>query len=143
MTLSRNEIPFVNRLREILISAPWSSFDLISSLITLGLGVYLSFNISMFDEFGGAYNTLGRFGSEVVWAIILILGGLYSVVATLWCIKPYFVVRLLSRMVVSFCVVSIFLNNLGNSPPPLSTVTYGILSLFCVWGIIRTSPRGR
>jgi hypothetical protein len=46
-------------------------------------------------------------------------------------------------MSVAFCLLCFALNNLLYNPPPLSTVTYLVLSIAALWGIARTKSSGR
>lgn len=68
---------------------------------------------------------------------------MFGLLNVLWLSRPPFLVRLISRMGIAFCFLSLALNNLGNNPPPASAITYivpAIASLWCVW---RTKASGR
>lgn len=137
------ELGTIRRLRQIALDAPWSVYDLLSSLIVLGVGVYLLVAQTMFSGVGGVYYTLASVASEGVWGATFFCCGLIGLANTLWCVRPPFSIRLLARMAVAFCLLSFAFNNLLNEPPPLSTVPYSLLSLWSVWGILRTHTSGR
>ena len=133
----------ISRLRSILLDAPWSSYDLLSSVIVSGIGIYLLIYSEMFLEVGGVYLQFAMVADERVWGGLFLACGLVGVGTTLWCVRPAFVPRLLSRMGVAFCLLCFALNNLLYKPPPLSTVTYVCLSVWSLWGILRTKASGR
>lgn len=131
------------RLREILHEAPWSSYDLIVSSIVFWLGVYLLMSPGLFCEFSGVYKVLSRLGDEFVWGWSFLACGVSGLLNVLWMTRPPFPVRLLARMVVAFCVLSLAINNLGNRPPPASAITYSVLALAALWSVLRTKASGR
>lgn len=131
------------RLRDVLYDAPWSSFDLIAGCITFWLGVYLIASPALFENYGAVYQVLSRFGNECWWGTILFSAGLFDLVVTLWYKKRSFQLRLLARMGIGFCMTSLALNNLANTPPPASTITYGVLALASIWSVLRTRSDGR
>lgn len=131
------------RVCEILLEAPWSAYDLLSSLIVAGVGLYLLLEPRLFQQVGGVYTTFASIAQERVWGGLFLACGVVGLGNTLWCVKPAFEMRLLSRMGVAFCLLCYALNNLLYRPPPLSTVTYGLLSLWALWGILRTKSSGR
>lgn len=133
----------LRRLRAILIEAPWSSYDLLSSLIVAGLGVYLLLVPNLFQHVGGVYAQFASVASERMWGGLFLACGVVGIGNVLWCEKPSFGLRLLSRMGVAFCLLCFALNNLLYKPPPLSTVTYSLLSVWALWGIVRTKSSGR
>lgn len=133
----------VRRLRAILLDAPWSSYDLLSSLIVAGLGVYLLIVPGLFQSVGGVYAPFASVAGERVWGGLFLACGIVGVMNVLWFGRPPFGVRLLSRMGVAFCLLCFALNNLLYQPPPLSTVTYALLSVWALWGIARTKSSGR
>lgn len=132
-----------NRLREILYEAPWSSFDLITASIIFWLGLYLLLSPGLFGEFAGVYRVLARLGNEMVWGATLLSFGTFGLMTVLWLSRPPFFVRLLSRMGIAFCMLSLALNNLGNQPPHASAITYSVLSLSALWCVWRTKANGR
>lgn len=136
---------FCARLREILYEAPWSSFDLILASAIFWMGCYFLWmtESDLFARFGGVYRVMARFGDEVVWGAMFALAGCYALLVVLWLHRPPFLARLAARMVVAFCVLSLAINNLGNSPPPASAITYGVLSLAAIWSLWRTRSSGR
>lgn len=131
------------RFREIMHEAPWSSYDLIVSSIVFWLGVYLLMSHGLFGEFSGVYKVLSRLGDERVCGWWFLAGGVAGLLNVLWMTRPPFLVRLLARMVVAFCVLSLAINNLGNSPPPASAITYSVLALAALWSVLRTKASGR
>lgn len=133
----------VRRLRQIALEAPWSVYDLLSSLIVFGIGVYLLCSPTMFYAVGGVYQSFAGVASERVWGVLFTACGFVGCANTLWCVRPGFGLRLISRMAVAFCLLSFALNNLLYDPPPLSTVTYFFLSAWAIWGILRTRSSGR
>lgn len=138
-----NRFRTTRRLRSILLDAPWSSYDLLSSLIVAGIGLYLLLVPDLFQGVGGVYVQFATVASERVWGGLFLACGLVGAANTLWCVIPAFSVRLLSRMGVAFCLLCFALNNLLYRPPPLSTVTYVLLSVWALWGILRTKSSGR
>lgn len=133
---------FCARLRDILYDAPWSSFDLIAGCVVFWLGLYLMTSPSLFDNYA-VYQVLSRFGDEYAWGIILFSAGAFDILVTLWYRRLTFPLRLLARMGIAFCMTSLALNNLANTPPPASTITYGVLALASVWSVLRTRSDGR
>lgn len=133
----------VRRLREILLEAPWSVYDLLSGVIVCGVGLYLLFAPNMFHQVGGVYAPLSTLANERVWGWLFLGMGAVGIGNTLWCVQPSFGTRLLARMGVAFCLLCFAINHLLYSPPPLSTVTYAVLSLWALWGILRTKASGR
>ncbi len=134
---------FYKRLREILYEAPWSSFDLIMASVVFWLGVYFSENTGLFDQYGGVYHVMARLGSELVWGTMFCFFGIVGMLNTLWLSRPPFSTRMLSRMGVAFCLTSLAINNLGNTPPLASSITYCVLSLSALWSVWRTKSSGR
>jgi len=134
---------FYKRLREILYEAPWSSFDVITASVVFWLGVYLSLHAGLFEKYGGVYHVMARLGSELVWGAMFFFLGTVGLLNTLWLVRPPFSTRMLSRMGIAFCITSLAINNLGNDPPPSSTVTYCVLSAAALWSVWRTKSSGR
>ena len=131
------------RLRDILAEAPWSNYDLLSALAVLGIGVYLLLHPTMFQAVGGVYARMAQVASEWLWAGWFIGCGSFGLAVVLWCTAPGFGWRLAARMAIAFCVLILAGNNALYVPPPLSTVTYGLLAVWSVWGILRTRGSGR
>lgn len=124
-------------------SAPWSSFDLLASLIVLWIGVYLWLMPDMFSHIGGVYATFSRLAPEWVWGTGFFAAGWIGLMTVLWCVQPRFGWRLLARMGVAFCLLLFAFNNLRHFPPPLSAITYVWLSLWALWGVVRTRSSDR
>lgn len=131
------------RIREIMLDAPWSNFDLMTGLIVSGIGLYLLVMPGMFQAVGGVYVGMARLGQEWVWASLFLSFGGLCLATVLWCVRPRFGWRLLARMGTALCLLTFALNNLSYSPPPLSSVTYVMLSAWSLWGVLRTKSRGR
>lgn len=132
-----------HRVRSIMRDAPWSNFDLLASLVATLIGGYLLLRPDLFASVGGVYAALAATAPARAWGgLFLALGGL-GLATTLWCVCPPFAARLLARMGVAFCLLSFAFNNLSYSPPPLSSVTYALLAVWAVWGVLRTHASGR
>lgn len=131
------------RMHEIMADAPYSSFDLLGSLIAFGIGLYLTWMPDLFDRYGGLYGTLARWADEPWWGALFSLCGASGLAAVCWPARPPFGLRLLARMGVAFCLVAMAINHLDNSPPAAGAITHGVLSLASVWGILRTRHHGR
>ena len=131
------------RLRDILTEAPWSNYYLLAALAVFGIGLYLLAHPDMFGYVGGVYRQMAGVASERQWGALFVVCGLFGLGVVLWCRLPAFLWRLLARMAVAFCVLVLAINNLLNRPPPLSTVTYALLAVWSVWGILRTKSSGR
>jgi len=74
---------------------------------------------------------------QVMWAWIFIGCGGYGLLIVLWPRRPRFILRLLARMAVAFCLLSFALNNLSSYPPPMSGMLYAVLAVFSIWSIVR------
>lgn len=131
------------RVREIMIDAPWSNFDLLASLITTGIGLYLLLSPEVLGAVGGVYTAMALLGPGCQWGLLFIGLGALGLVTVLWCISPSFGIRLLARMGTAFCLLTFAFNNLLYTPPPLSSITYVLLSVWSIWGILRTKASGR
>lgn len=144
-------IPLYQRIRygawwrvwDILSEAPWSNYDLLASLIVLGVGIYLQLYPEMFGHIGGVYRQMAEVASARQWGGLFLGCGSFGLAVVLWCRAPAFIWRLTARMAVAFCLLVLASNNALNTPPPLSTITYVLLSLWSVWGILRTRGSGR
>jgi hypothetical protein len=133
---------FCEQLRDILYDAPWSSFDLICGSIVFWLGGYFLVSPGLFAHYG-VYQVLARFGDEWVWGLMCVVFGAFDLVVLLWSRKLAFGTRLLARMGIAFCLTSLAFNNLGNTPPPASAITYSVLALAANWSVLRTRSDGR
>lgn len=129
------------RLRRIMREAPWSSYDLLAGLIALSAGIFLIASPDLFDHIGGVYQPMANVASERYWGIVFVACGLFGIAVTIAGRMPPFLAILAGRMATAFCLLSLAGNNLLNVPPPLSAVTYVALSIWSVWGILRTRPR--
>ena len=126
------------RVRSVIFDAPWSNFDLVVMAILLGIGGYLLASPTMFDHYGGMYHALTRFGDERVWGGLFLLSGVLAFLTIASPSRPPFFMRLVVRMMAAFCLTSYALNNLSSYPPPVSSVTYSVLSLSAIWAVLRT-----
>ena len=131
------------RIREIMIDAPWSNFDLLASLIAMLIGGYLLLRQDLFAHVGGVYGAMAQIGPEWAWGLLFLGLGVAGLMTVLWCVCPPFLWRLLARMGTAFCLLTFAFNNLSYLPPPLSSITYGLLSAWAIWGILRTKYSGR
>ena len=131
------------RLRRILLEAPWNSYDLLSALIVSGIGLYLWLNAEMFQRIGGVYQQMADVATERQWGILFMGCGGFALIITLWCVAPQFLWRLSARMATAFCLLVLAGNNLLNFPPPLSAVTYVLLSAWALWGVVWTNANDR
>jgi len=118
---------FCERLRMILLEAPWSSFDLIAASIAFWLGLYLLFKPDLFGHFDKVLFSFGAIG----------------LLNVLWFVWVSFTLQLLARMGIAFCFSCLALTNLGSDPPPASAIVYAVLALSTLWSVWRTRPRGR
>lgn len=134
---------FCERLREILLTAPWSSLDLIMASSIFLIGAYLLSCPRLFDHYGSMYGGLSKFGGELLWGAAFLVAGAFGLLSVLWMVRPPFLVRLLARMAIAFCLLSQALNTLAHAPPPLSAIMYGVLSMAALWSLWRTKPSGR
>ena len=131
------------RLREVIVESPSSNYDLSVSLILFGMGCYLALPNDLFLGFGGAYQALAELGPEWAWALVFSGTGLWGVLVTLWPDRPSYLCRFMARFWMVFCLLSLLMNNLSLSPPPLSAVTYFTITLVSVINLIRTRSCGR
>ena len=131
------------RLRDILAEAPWSNYDLLISLIVFGVGLYMLVCRTMFQHIGGVYAKMAQVADELTWGLLFVACGGISFAITIWCYAPGFLWRLGARMATAFCLLVLAGNNALHMPPPLSTVTYILLAIWAVWGILRTRSSGR
>ena len=131
------------RIRDVMSSAPWSSFDLLASLIVLWIGGYLWLMPDMLWRFDGVYSTFARLAPAWAWSTGFCTAGGIGLMTVLWCVRPRFAWRLLARMSAAFCLLLFAFNNLSHFPPPLSAITYVWLSLWALWGVVRTRASDR
>lgn len=131
------------RLRAILLEAPWSSFDLIAASIAFWLGLYLLIKPDLFSHFDKVYMMLKQFGDERSWGFMLVAFGAVGLLNVLWFARVSFTLQLLARMGIAFCFSCLALTNLGSDPPPASAIVYAVLALSTLWSVWRTRPRGR
>ncbi len=134
---------FCERLRMILLEAPWSSFDLIAASIAFWLGLYLLLQPELFGHFDRVYLMLRQIGDAKTWGAMLLLFGAVGLLNVLWFTQVIFTLRLLARMGIAFCFSCLALTNLGNNPPPASAIVYAVLAISTLWSVWRTRPRGR
>ena len=92
------------RIREIMIHAPWSNFDLMTSVIVCGIGGYLLFMPGMFQAIGGVYSGMARLGPEWAWACVFLLIGGLGLTTVLWCVRPRFIWRLLELAILDWSI---------------------------------------
>lgn len=131
------------RIRELMLDAPWSNFDLMASGITFWIGAYLLAAPDILGKIGGVYASMAAIEPAWLWGGLFTTLGAVGLATVLWCVAPRFVWRLLARMGVAFCLLTFAFNNLSASPPPLSSVTYVFLATWALWGVTRTQASGR
>ena len=133
---------FCYRLRHLLWRAPYSTFDFSMSLAFVLMGGHLLMFPDLFTRFAGMYLPMQKVMSQSFWAITFLICGGYGLLIVLWPRRPLFLLRLLARMGVAFCLLSFALNNLSNSPPPISGMMYAVLAFISLWSIVRTRCDG-
>lgn len=111
-------------------------YDVVTSVIILSIGIYLNLVPSLFEKYSTLYKGFLVFSTQSYWSLFFIMSGCISLTVTIWKDKIFYV-HLLSRMLIAFCLLIITFNNLLLLPPPLSTITYIILSFASLIGIIR------
>jgi hypothetical protein len=131
----------VHRLRRILLEAPWSNHDLLSGLILGFIGLLLLVNPELYTSLR-TLNFIAHQGHLAEWSLFFLLSGLYGLGMTLWCIAPPFLVRLMARMLYAFCFLTLAFSSLQFSITP-SAITFSILAVWSIWGILRTHESGR
>jgi len=125
------------RLRHLLWRAPYSIFDLAMSAGFLAMGLHLLLFPDLFSRFDGVYFPMRRVMDQAMWAWVFIGCGGYGLLLVLWPRRPRFILRLLARMAVAFCLLSFALDNLSSYPPPMSGMLYAVLAVFSIWSIVR------
>lgn len=134
---------FCERLRIILLQAPWSSFDLIVSSIVFWLGVYFTASPGFMEAYSDVFKALDTLGGVQSWGALMLVFGSLGVLNVLWLDRPRFLIRLVARMGVAFSLVVMTLNHINAYHVPPSTVTYAVLSVSALWSVWRTKSSGR
>lgn len=134
---------FCRRLHAILYEAPWSNFDLLTSIMIGLTGAYLLLPSKVLESHKELYGTLLNVASEDEWGWFFLVNGIIGFSIVAWCERPPFILRLMARMTIAFCLLSLFGNAANNAIPPPGSITWAVLSLGAVWGICRTSRHGR
>ena len=132
---------FGRRLYNILEEAPWSNHDLLSGLILLFIGLLLFYDPEIYAKL----RTLGfiaRSGYSNQWSELFLFSGVYGLAVTLWCFAPPFWIRITARMFYAFCFLMLAFSSFQFSTTP-STITFALIALWSVWGILRTKTSGR
>jgi len=129
------------RLSHILLEAPWSNHDLLSGLILGLIGLLLLINPELYTTLR-TLNFIAHQGYTVEWSLLFLVSGLYGLGMTLWCIAPPFWVRILARMLYAFCFLTLAFSSLQFFITP-SALTFSILAVWSIWGILRTHESGR
>lgn len=130
------------RFREIMLDAPWSSFDLAMSIILVLRGCYLVVGFTLLEPVYTIYKPLA--GIMGLWAYgwVCLIAGMIQCISVLWPVRPPFEIRLFARMGVCFCFVVFSLNQISNVPPPIGAITHLVLSGLSIWSVLRTSKTG-
>lgn len=131
----------VQRLRRILLEAPWSNHDLLSGLILLLIGVLLIASPELYTSLR-TLNFIERQGHTDEWSYLMLLSGLYGLLMTLWCVAPPFWVRITARMAYAFCFLTLAFSSLRFSTTP-SAIAFSIIAIWSIFGILRTHESGR
>lgn len=144
MIKNRRDFQWGGRLVEIMISAPWSSFDLALSAILILRGAYIIIAFEFLEVTYSyiLYRQLSGWLSLQTYGWICLIAGLLQAISTLWPTRPPFEVRLMTRLSVCFCMLIFSLNQISNIPPPIGAITHFILALLSVWSVLRTSRTG-
>lgn len=130
------------RIREIMSEAPWSNHDLFASLTLIAIGMGLYVYPGMFSLLRSlAY--LNQLASPSIWVIFFLFSGFVNLAVVLWCETPPFTVRLLVRMLGAFCFLLMAFSGLMFSVLIPSTIVYGMIAIWSIWGILRTQASGR
>lgn len=130
------------RFREIMLEAPWSSFDLAMSFILVLAGGYLITNFEWLESTYAIYRSLSGCLGLQAYGFVCLIAGMVQMVSVLWPSLPSFECRLFARMGVCFCFVVFSLNQLANVPPPVGAITHFVLSGLSIWIVLRTSRGG-
>lgn len=133
---------FCHRMRHLLWRAPYSTFDFTMSVTLVFMGIYLWIVDDLFTRYAGVYLPMVRVMDQSYWCVTFFCCGLYGLLIVLWPKRPLFILRILARMAIAFCLISFALNNLSSHPPPISAILYSMLSLIAIWSIIRTRCDG-
>lgn len=133
---------FCNRMRHLLWRAPYSTLDFAMGIAFVLMGLHLVLFPDLFTRYAGVYFPMQRVLDQGQWAVVLISLGGYDLIIVLWPRRPHFVLRVLARMSIAFCLLSFALNNLSNYPPPISGIMYATLSAVSLWSIVRIRCNG-
>lgn len=131
----------LRNITEIFKEAPWLNHDLLANLILFGIGIEFISQENLFNEFGGMYSSMKYWADEWVWGLLFIILGEIGILATL--INKIFWLRLLGRMGATFGFLTLAGNHLSHRPLPAATIGYLVISLWSLWGLVRTTPHGR
>jgi len=142
-------VPFFQRLRYgtgrrlqgILTEAPWSNHDLLSGLILLGIGGLLFYDPTVYTKLR-TLNFIAHSGYTSEWSGLFLFSGLYGMAVTLWCLAPPLSLRIAARMLYAFCFLTLAFSSWQFAATP-SAITFSLIALWSVWGILRTQPSGR
>lgn len=129
------------RLHSILAEAPWSNHDLLSGFILLFIGLLLFYDPTIYANLR-TLNFILRSGYSAEWSGLFLFSGIYGVSTTLWCIAPPFCIRITARMCYAFCFLTLAFSSFQFSTTP-SAITFSLIALWSVWGILRTKSSGR
>lgn len=125
------------RLRSIMSGAPWSNHDLLVSCILLFIGLALLLD----PEVGRLLRSMDyleqRWGIQEVSLFFVSVGAL-NLGVTLWSEVPPFWLRLLSRMSGAFCLLLLAFSTAMFSLWTPTSMTYSLIGLWSLWGILRT-----
>lgn len=129
------------RIRQILVDAPWSNHDLLSGMILGLIGLLLLINPALYTTLR-TLNFIAHSELTDEWSALFIFSGLYGLAMTLWCMAPPFWIRITARMFYAFCFLTLAFSSWQFSATP-SAITFLLLGIWSVWGILRTQASGR
>lgn len=129
------------RLHSIMAEAPWSNHDLLSGFILLFIGLLLLYDPEIYTKLR-TLNFIAQKGYTEEWSGLFLFSGIYGVTVTLWCLSPPFLIRITARMFYAFCFLTLAFSSFQFSTTP-SAITFSMIAIWSVWGILRTQTSGR
>lgn len=129
------------RLQSILSDAPWSNHDLLSGLILLGIGGLLFYDPTIYTKLR-TLNFIAQSGYTSEWSGLFLFSVGYGLAVTLWCLAPPFPLRIAARMFYAFCFLTLAFSSWQFAATP-SAITFSLIALWSVWGVLRTQTSGR
>lgn len=132
------------RVREILLDAPWSSFDLaMSAILILRAGYLLLFGAAIQAKHPMLYAQLANTITLEGYGVLCLIAGSYGMAIVLWPTRPSYGLRLFARMGVAFVFVQYSINQWALTYPTIGAITHLVLAALAVWSLLRTQRGGR